>query len=323
MTIPHVDVKAQYAPLLEELKDAPRGVLDSGRFILGPEVRAFEEEAAAYLGVADAVGVANGTDALVLVLDALGRRPRRRGHLPRVHVLRDRRGRFAASAARPSSATSTPATLNLDPADVAERVTPSARRRSSPCTSSAARQRSASSPRASRCRRRGAGFRRRARQRACRGGRRRRHVQLLPDQEPLRPRRRRARRHERRRACRPRPPPALPRLARTRSVRGVGLQLAPRRAPGRGAAPLPRPRRPLERRAPRGRRALRRARPRRARASCRRTSPATSTTCTSCARPSGIRIAAALRAADIGCATYYTTPLHLQPVYAASRLRGR
>ena len=72
MPIPHVDVKAQYAPLLGELKERIAAVLDSGRFILGPEVRAFEEEAAAYLGARETIGVANGTDALVLVLEALG-----------------------------------------------------------------------------------------------------------------------------------------------------------------------------------------------------------------------------------------------------------
>ncbi len=70
--IPLVDVRAQYAPLLDELKERIAEVLDSGRFILGPQVRAFEEEAAAYLGVKHAIGVANGTDALVLALDALG-----------------------------------------------------------------------------------------------------------------------------------------------------------------------------------------------------------------------------------------------------------
>ena len=75
MPIPHVDVKAQYAPLVPELKAAFERTLESGRFIFGPEVEAFEREAAEALGVAETVGVANGTDALVLVLDAemLGR----------------------------------------------------------------------------------------------------------------------------------------------------------------------------------------------------------------------------------------------------------
>jgi dTDP-4-amino-4,6-dideoxygalactose transaminase len=70
--IPLVDVKAQYAPLIPELKDRFAEVLDSGRFIFGPEVEAFEREAAAYLDVPHAIGVANGTDALVLSLEAMG-----------------------------------------------------------------------------------------------------------------------------------------------------------------------------------------------------------------------------------------------------------
>ena len=65
VTIPLVDVKAQYAPLLDAVKEQIAEVLDSGRFILGPNVEAFEREAAAYLGVPETVGVANGTDALV------------------------------------------------------------------------------------------------------------------------------------------------------------------------------------------------------------------------------------------------------------------
>ena len=72
MTIPLTDVKAQYAPLLADVRAAVDGVLERGQFILGPEVRAFEEEAARFLEASHAVGVANGTDALVLALDALG-----------------------------------------------------------------------------------------------------------------------------------------------------------------------------------------------------------------------------------------------------------
>ena len=70
--IPLVDVKAQYAPLIPELKERFAEVLESGRFIFGPEVEAFELESAAYLDVPYAIGVANGTDALVLSLEAMG-----------------------------------------------------------------------------------------------------------------------------------------------------------------------------------------------------------------------------------------------------------
>src|SRR5206468_615445 len=58
--------------LIPELLERMREVLESGEFILGPNLDAFEREAAAYLGVEETIGVANGTDALVLVLDAMG-----------------------------------------------------------------------------------------------------------------------------------------------------------------------------------------------------------------------------------------------------------
>lgn len=57
MGIPHADVKAQYAPLLDELKQRLAAVLESGQFVLGPEVRAFEDESADFLGARQAVGV--------------------------------------------------------------------------------------------------------------------------------------------------------------------------------------------------------------------------------------------------------------------------
>src|SRR5690348_7316053 len=72
-TIPLVDVRAEYEPLIPRLEAAFREFLEQGdRIIRGPNYWAFQEEAAAYLGVKRAIGVANGTDALVLALDALG-----------------------------------------------------------------------------------------------------------------------------------------------------------------------------------------------------------------------------------------------------------
>lgn len=70
--IPLLDLKAQLAPIRDELLQAVSNVLDSGQYIMGPEVKALEEEVANYVGVKHAIGVANGTDALLLALDAAG-----------------------------------------------------------------------------------------------------------------------------------------------------------------------------------------------------------------------------------------------------------
>jgi len=75
MTIPLVDLKAQYDSIKEEVDEAISRVIQSGQFILGSEVKAFEEEIASYLGVKFAVGVASGTDALNLALLACGVEP--------------------------------------------------------------------------------------------------------------------------------------------------------------------------------------------------------------------------------------------------------
>ncbi len=66
------DTRSPLAPLRTELRAAIERVLEDGRFILGPEVAAFEQELAAYLGAGEAVGVANGTEAITLALRALG-----------------------------------------------------------------------------------------------------------------------------------------------------------------------------------------------------------------------------------------------------------
>jgi dTDP-4-amino-4,6-dideoxygalactose transaminase len=66
------DTAAPLAPLQAELRAAVARVLDSGRYILGPEVSAFEAEFAQYVGATHAIGVANGTDALTIALQAMG-----------------------------------------------------------------------------------------------------------------------------------------------------------------------------------------------------------------------------------------------------------
>jgi dTDP-4-amino-4,6-dideoxygalactose transaminase len=73
--IPLVDLKAQYRAIREPVRAAIDRVMDSQHFILGPEVDAFECEFAAYVGAEFAVGVASGSDALLLALMALDIRP--------------------------------------------------------------------------------------------------------------------------------------------------------------------------------------------------------------------------------------------------------
>jgi dTDP-4-amino-4,6-dideoxygalactose transaminase len=72
MAIPVLDLKAQYLAHRDEIDRAILDVVDSGQFILGPNVEALEKKLAAYVGCQYAVGVASGTDALHLALVALG-----------------------------------------------------------------------------------------------------------------------------------------------------------------------------------------------------------------------------------------------------------
>jgi len=67
-----VDLRAQYATIRDEVREAIDGVLDGMQLTLGPNVRAFDEEFAAFVGTKHAIGVGSGTDALQLAIRALG-----------------------------------------------------------------------------------------------------------------------------------------------------------------------------------------------------------------------------------------------------------
>jgi dTDP-4-amino-4,6-dideoxygalactose transaminase len=121
--IPHVDVKAQYAPLIPQLEQAFSRTLASGAFILGPEVAGFEREVAEVLGVEHAIGVANGTDAIVLVLDALGIGRGDEVICPAFTFFATAEA-IARIGATPVFADINPQTLNLDPAQVERRIGP-------------------------------------------------------------------------------------------------------------------------------------------------------------------------------------------------------
>ncbi len=109
--IPFLDLTRQHAALRAELAAAAGRVLDSARFILGPEGEAFERELAAQVGVAHAVGVASGTDALRLALAALGVGP---GDEVITAAFS-----FVASASTIVMAGATPVFVDIDPATYA------------------------------------------------------------------------------------------------------------------------------------------------------------------------------------------------------------
>src|SRR5688500_5071199 len=71
MPIPLIDLTKHYEPIAAELEAVVASVMRSQRFILGPEVEALETEIARYVGARHAIGVASGTDALLLPLEAL------------------------------------------------------------------------------------------------------------------------------------------------------------------------------------------------------------------------------------------------------------
>jgi dTDP-4-amino-4,6-dideoxygalactose transaminase len=126
VTIPFVDLAALIGPSRAEYVAAFERVLDSGGFIGGPAVTAFEAAFASYCGAPHAVAVRTGTDALVLALRALGVGPG--------DEVITAANSFFATAEAISHAGATPVladvddqTLLLDPADAARRVTPRTR----------------------------------------------------------------------------------------------------------------------------------------------------------------------------------------------------
>ncbi len=124
--IPRIDLRQQHRDLQHKIYAALRQVFDSTAFVNGPNVRAFEEEMASFLEVRHAVGVASGTDALILSLDALGIKPGDEVLVPSFT--------YAATAAAVSHHGATPVFVdslpdgfNLDPEDAARRITPRTR----------------------------------------------------------------------------------------------------------------------------------------------------------------------------------------------------
>jgi dTDP-4-amino-4,6-dideoxygalactose transaminase len=126
MQVPFGDLKAHVATMRPEIDAAVARVLDSGWFILGPEVEAFERELAQALGAADAVGVANGTEAIQLALEALGLAPGDEVVTSPLTAAFTALGVLRAGA-RPVFADLDPVTLNVSPETVERAITPRTR----------------------------------------------------------------------------------------------------------------------------------------------------------------------------------------------------
>ncbi len=122
-SIPMLDLKAQHEPLQEEIKSVLKEILDSGQFVLGPNVESLEQEIASYCNVKNAVALASGTDALHLCLHALG--------ITSGDEVITTPFTFIASAeaityvgARPVFVDIDGDTLNIDAAKIEEKITP-------------------------------------------------------------------------------------------------------------------------------------------------------------------------------------------------------
>jgi dTDP-4-amino-4,6-dideoxygalactose transaminase len=126
MTVPFLDLKAINLVQQEEIEQAMRRVLQSGWYILGKEVEAFEQAYAGYCGTRHAIGVANGLDAIFLVLKAWGIGPGDEVIVPSNTYIATW---LAAShcGATPVPVEPVEGTYNLDPARVEAAITPRTR----------------------------------------------------------------------------------------------------------------------------------------------------------------------------------------------------
>ena len=119
ITVPLLDLKAQYATIKDEITRAMNEVIESQWFIMGPNIKALEEEIAAYCKSKFAVGCASGTDAILLALMAIGVGPDDEVICPSYPFFATG-GCIHRLGAKPVFADIDPTTYNLDPASVRE-----------------------------------------------------------------------------------------------------------------------------------------------------------------------------------------------------------
>jgi dTDP-4-amino-4,6-dideoxygalactose transaminase len=121
--IPMVNLKAQYVEIKDEIEKDLAETIENCSFILGPNVAAFEQETAAYLGVKHAIGVASGTDALHLALIAEGIGAGDEVITPAFTFIATAEA-IKYVGAIPVFVDIDPKTFNIDPAAIAKAITP-------------------------------------------------------------------------------------------------------------------------------------------------------------------------------------------------------
>jgi dTDP-4-amino-4,6-dideoxygalactose transaminase len=121
--IPLLDLKAQYATIQSEIRQAIDRVVESQHFILGPEVEKLEQEIAVFCGVPFAVGVSSGTDALLAALMAIGTGPGDEV-ITTAYSFFATAGVIARLGARPVFVDIDPKTFNLDATSISAKITP-------------------------------------------------------------------------------------------------------------------------------------------------------------------------------------------------------
>jgi dTDP-4-amino-4,6-dideoxygalactose transaminase len=122
MKVPLLDLKAQFAPIRDDVVKAIEAVMESQQFINGPQVRQFEEMVAAYCGCKAAVGVSSGTDAILCALMTLGIGPGDEV-ITTPYTFFATAGCIARVCAKPVFVDIDPRTFNIDAAKIEAAIT--------------------------------------------------------------------------------------------------------------------------------------------------------------------------------------------------------